>query len=498
MRIIKKRWTTSSRREALHRAILAAFPDGVAVISLEGAVQMASPKMLALLGLQHEYELVGKPLADYVAKPACGEVVGSMLRGEAAGPLELLAKRQDGSQFAIELNSAFIRNDQGDPCGLVIISRDISQRKKAEEALLRSYEIQTVLKDIAEAAITSLSLAEFYPTVHRLIGKVLPAQYFHINLLDRRAGEIFVPFSADEVTFIPKRRPVDKGMTEYIMNLGKAVYIRPRELQRLIEAGEYTLAKVQKVKTRHYLGAPLIGSDGTAFGVISLILQGDAQSFLPRDVEVLSIIAAQVALAIERKQAQAALEDWNRRLAVLSFTDSLTGIANRRRFDEMLEVEYERHCRKRSTLAVILLDIDFFKNFNDEYGHVGGDECLRQVGQALSKCVNRSSDLVARYGGEEFACLLPETGRNGVMVIAERVRHAIEELRIPHRRSDVSAFVTVSLGAVAVHRNSGKTALDIMRKADELLYRAKRNGRNRVALSTYGKIKVLTGKGVKP
>ena len=108
------------------------------------------------------------------------------------------------------------------------------------------------------------------------------------------------------------------------MKLGKAVYISPVEMERLIDTGEYSLDKVQKVKTRHYLGAPLVGKDGTAFGVISLIMQGEAQGFLPRDVEVLSIIAAQVAMAIERKQAQAALEDWNRRLAVLSFTDNLT------------------------------------------------------------------------------------------------------------------------------------------------------------------------------
>ena len=493
MKTIKTRWTASRRREALHSAILAASPDGVAALSLEGAVQMASPKMLTLLGLQHEDELVGRMFGDYIAGPAGCQTIGSLLCGEISGPLECLVKREDGNCFAIELNSALICSDQNSPCGLVVICRDISRRKKAEEALRRSCEVQTVLKEIAEAAITSLSLAEFYPTVHRLLGKVLPAQYFHINLHDRRSGEIVVPFSADEITFIPKRRPIDKGLTEYIMNLGKAVYITPTELEQLIESGEYALAKVQKVKPRHYLGAPLIGSDGTAFGVISLILQGDSQRFSAGDIEVFSIIAAQVALAIERKQAQAALEDWNRRLEVLSFTDSLTGIANRRRFDEVLEVEHERHCRKRSTLSVILLDIDFFKNYNDEYGHVRGDECLRQVGQTLARCVNRSADLVARYGGEEFACLLPETGRNGVMVIAEKVRQAIEELKIPHRRSKISAYVTVSIGAVAVHRNSGKTALDIMRKADELLYRAKRAGRNRVAYSVFGKIKVLTG-----
>ena len=181
---------------------------------------------------------------------------------------------------------------------------DISRRKRAEEALRRSAEIQSLLREIAEAALVAPSMDELYATVHRLIGRVLPAKLFHINILDEVTNEIVVPFNADNVTFIPARRPVDKGITEYIMRLGHAVHITPKEMDKLIESGEYTLAKAQNALTRHYLGAPLIDSQGKAFGVLSLIQIGETSVFRPEDVEVLSIIASQVSLSIERKRTE--------------------------------------------------------------------------------------------------------------------------------------------------------------------------------------------------
>ena len=187
---------------------------------------------------------------------------------------------------------------------VITLLADISRRKKAESALRRSAEIQSLLREIAEAAVTAGSMDELYATAHRLIGKVLPAKLFHINLLDETTNEIVVPFNADDVTFIPPRRPVDKGITEYIMQIGHAVHITPEEMDKLIENGEYRLAHVQKVETRHYLGAPLIDSQGKPFGVLSLIQMGRTSVFQPDDVEVLSIIAAQVSLSIERKRTE--------------------------------------------------------------------------------------------------------------------------------------------------------------------------------------------------
>ncbi|MFA6499522.1 MAG: diguanylate cyclase [Desulfurivibrionaceae bacterium] len=182
----------------------------------------------------------------------------------------------------------------------------------------------------------------------------------------------------------------------------------------------------------------------------------------------------------ERKRAEEALEESNHKLEALSNTDGLTGIANRRRFDEVLAQEYTRHARSEEKLSLILLDIDLFKSFNDYYGHVKGDECLQQIAQVMADCVGRTTDLVARYGGEEFVCILPETDSNGAVAIAEKIRQGIIALAIPHKGSSLADYVTASLGVVTVKCSTGESAVDIVTQVDELLYLAKSSGRNRV------------------
>lgn len=160
--------------------------------------------------------------------------------------------------------------------------------------------------------------------------------------------------------------------------------------------------------------------------------------------------------------------------------DGLTNIPNRRRFDEVLESEWKRAQRTGTLLSLVMLDVDFFKRYNDNYGHGPGDECLKKVASALVDAVDRPSDLVARYGGEEFVALLPETEAQGAGYIAERMRSAVEQLQLPHQYSEVSNVVTVSVGSVCVRPCSGTSQLELLRLADEKLYEAKESGRNQV------------------
>lgn len=182
----------------------------------------------------------------------------------------------------------------------------------------------------------------------------------------------------------------------------------------------------------------------------------------------------------EQKRAETALEESNRKLELLAVTDGLTGIANRRHFDEVLAQEYARHARTGVVLSLIMLDIDHFKSFNDCYGHIKGDDCLRRIGQVLTDCIVRPADLAARYGGEEFACILPETDLYGAVTIAEKIRRGILACAIPHSGSDVAEYVTASLGVVSVQCGTCRSVVDIVAMADELLYKAKSSGRNRV------------------
>ena len=186
------------------------------------------------------------------------------------------------------------------------------------------------------------------------------------------------------------------------------------------------------------------------------------------------------------------LEESYRRIEVLSVTDGLTGIANRRHFDEILAQEYTRHVRIGHELSLIFLDIDHFKAFNDHYGHLGGDDCLKQIAAVLSAAAARPGDLAARYGGEEFACILPETRHGGAAVVAENIRQGILNLAIPHKGSSVADCVTVSMGVVSAICDAGGSPVDIIAAADELLYRAKSSGRNRVE---YSRMRPLNGDG---
>ncbi|NIL16440.1 diguanylate cyclase [Pseudomonas sp. AN3A02] len=160
-------------------------------------------------------------------------------------------------------------------------------------------------------------------------------------------------------------------------------------------------------------------------------------------------------------------------------TDSLTGLPNRRCFDATLAQEWARACRTGNSVALILIDIDWFKQYNDYYGHVLGDECLKQIAALIGKPINRPADLAARYGGEEFVILLPETELAGAVKIAEEVRSAIEAAKIEHRGSS-AGIVTISAGITSSHLRGVVVAIDLLEKADSLLYRAKKLGRNRV------------------
>lgn len=179
-------------------------------------------------------------------------------------------------------------------------------------------------------------------------------------------------------------------------------------------------------------------------------------------------------LALTRK-----LDAANQELIRISSSDGLTGIANRRFFDEAISIEWRRARRHSNSLAMLMCDVDFFKRFNDTYGHIAGDDCLRKVASAIRKNTERPSDIVARYGGEEFAVVLPETSVGGALMVAEKIRNAIRELNIPHSESP-SGRVTMSIGIAAAAPGFDNPPDDLINAADKALYRAKHEGRDRV------------------
>ncbi len=177
------------------------------------------------------------------------------------------------------------------------------------------------------------------------------------------------------------------------------------------------------------------------------------------------------------RKTEKELVNVNKRLTHLARKDALTGLSNRRQFDQTLSREIRRAARQRSALSLIMGDIDYFKPYNDELGHVAGDKCLKGIGTTIDAVFQRAGDLTARYGGEEFAVILPGSDRDAVIKEASRLQQAIEELNIAHPKSKVSSRVSISLGLATIE-NSLIDMSEFIKNADTALYTAKKSGRN--------------------
>lgn len=181
-----------------------------------------------------------------------------------------------------------------------------------------------------------------------------------------------------------------------------------------------------------------------------------------------------------RVKTQLTLKAQTDALRMLASLDGLTGVPNRRIFDERLDAEWRACRRSGSPLSLLMVDVDHFKLYNDHYGHLDGDQCLKAIASALASSVERGRDMLARFGGEEFVCLLPDTDLEGAKHIAEKLRQAVEGLAIPHVESKTAATVTVSLGVATTAQCDALEPPDLLKVADEQLYLAKQSGRNRV------------------
>lgn len=184
-----------------------------------------------------------------------------------------------------------------------------------------------------------------------------------------------------------------------------------------------------------------------------------------------------------RKAAEDELTHAFRLVENLAMADGLTGIANRRRFDETMDREWRRAMRDGSLLSLLMIDVDHFKPYNDIYGHVLGDACLRRIAEAAQEVIHRSSDLFARYGGEEFVVVLPNTDRNGAQLVAEQIRRAVEMCGLPHS-GNTHGVVTVSIGCATLALGHDSAATALVEAADQAMYQAKSAGRNRVEVAT--------------
>lgn len=308
------------------------------------------------------------------------------------------------------------------------LKEENSRRQQIENSLRESEERYRAIYQHAAEGIILINyegiILECNPQIQRMLG------YREEQLLNRDIHSLYHP---DNLSKIPSQ-------LEKLKN-GKAVFI-----ERLLKTSKNTYLECEQ--------------SGKRISDKHIIL-------IYRDIT-------------ERKVAEMALEKANLMLQQLAVLDGLTGIPNRRKFDETLSQEWYRAQREKQQIGVILGDIDYFKQYNDHYGHQKGDECLKKVAEVLTATVHRPSDLVARYGGEEFIVLLPDTALEACIIIAEKMRTSVEKLAIEHMASGISATLTMSFGVATIFPSGEFNSGQLIIPADKALYRAKGEGRNRV------------------
>ena len=422
---------TLRESEERFRLLFMNSPDGILLSTPEGAILAANEAACRMFGRsEEELRKVGREgIVDSTDSRVAASLEVRQKTGISRGEHYYIHK--DGTRLLCELVSSLFTDKGGTQRACTII-RDVTNQRKAEEEL----RWKTAF---LEAQVGS-SLDGIL-VVDRGGKKILQNRRM-IDLFEIPESIISNRDNEEERLWVAN---MARDPEKYSVKV-KWLYNHPEEITR----DELEL-KDGRILDRY--SAPVIGNDETYYGRIWVF----------RDIS-------------EQKQTEKVLEE-------LSMTDGLTGIANRYRFDAFLEREWRRAMRSQSPLSLILIDIDFFKAFNDSYGHLAGDDCLRRVAQSLSGAGRRPSDLVARYGGEEFAFLLSDTDAAGAAAVAFRIKQNMDGLSIPHPYSRVADHVTLSMGLATLIPTKGEASSDLIKLADELLYKAKANGRNQVRVS---------------
>ncbi len=410
---------------------------GFALVS-DRRIQRCNPRFEQMLGYRPG-ELAGKPTrllyaSDEVYERRVAAAYEVLSRGEAY-TAEAAFQRRNGEMLWARVTATMLHpgNPQG---GTIWNLEDITHRRHTEQALERAYAEQKLIFDRSVVGISFIKNRVFLRCNRRM------EEMFGYGPGEMHGQSTRIYFASQE---------------EY-----EAMGVRVFEVLRRGET--FITESIYRRRNGELIWARL---NGTAI---------DAADPLAGSIWAFEDIT-------ERKKVEQELQRSREELERLSRLDGLTGLANRRFFDDILRREFLRGAREQSTLALIIGDTDCFKNYNDRHGHVQGDECLRQIAARFGAVCRRPADLAARYGGEEFALILPDTSLEAAASMAESLRRSVEALAIPHAASTVGSHVTVSLGIATIVPRPGDAPGRLVENADRALYDAKQQGRNRCVAS---------------
>ncbi|MBD0334124.1 MAG: diguanylate cyclase [Cyanobacteria bacterium Co-bin13] len=424
---------------ALYQSLTEVLPHCLYRADLEGRLIFANPAFLKTLGKSLK-DCLGKTVYDFYPPSLADKYTADDLHvittGATLHTVEAHKTPVDHEEIYVQVVKSPVYGADGQITGVQGVFWDITNLKRTQDEL-------NTQKQFLQQVIDNMPSATF---VRNCQGRLVAVNQASASMHGKQPEEM-----------------IGKVETEFNPNITSA------EMERLFSINQQVIS--QRTTVREELTITNVFGETRWYQTI-------ISPFISPKGEVQGIIGNCIDIT-ERKAIEAALQAANLKLERLATLDSLTKVANRRRFDEYLQQEWQRMAREGQPLSLIMLDVDYFKIYNDFLGHQQGDVCLFTVAQALCRAVKRSADLVARYGGEEFVVVLPNTRRAGAIVVAEAIQSEIASLQIPHPNSTVSAYVTASMGIASAMPSNGGSYDELVAAADTALYQAKRRGRDR-------------------
>jgi diguanylate cyclase (GGDEF)-like protein len=356
----------------------------------------------------------------------------------------------------------------------------LTEQKQVETTLQRQLARERLIVNLTQQIHQSLKLEEILSTAVEEIREFLQADRVLVYQLDSKdtRSVIAESVSRGELSILGQvindpalaQQPNPDGF-----RIGHISLIENVETD---DISPIYRACLKRLQVQASLTVPILQESGKLWGLLLAHSCIEPRTWQPSEVNLLRQLATQLAIALKQAELYEQLQLANQALHRLATSDSLTKLANRRHFDDSLTQEWKRLARDCSPLSLVLCDVDFFKRYNDHYGHQAGDECLMQIAGALNRAARRPADLVARYGGEEFALILPNTSSIGAVRVVKKIQAEMNALQIPHLASDVSDVVTLSIGIASIAPTLQGSPDRLIEATDQALYEAKRQGRN--------------------
>ncbi|MBE9050669.1 diguanylate cyclase [Nostocales cyanobacterium LEGE 11386] len=488
--ITERKWMEEALRESeeRYRYVITTMAEGIVLQQADGRITACNESAERILGLTSD-QMMGRTSIDPRWRAIHedgtsfpGEThpaIVTLQTGQPQSNVIMGVHKPDNNLTWISINSQPVfQPDELTPYAVVTSFTDITIRKKAQQALQQQMEQERMVTAIAQHIRQSLELNEILNTTVTEVRNFLQTDrviIYRFNpdwsgvVITESVAEAWLSILHMEITdsyFVETQGQFEQqGTLKVVPDIYNAGF------------SACHLELLAQLQVRAKLAVPILQGN-SLWGLLVVHHCSAPRQWQLWESELLQQLATQVAIAIQQSELYQQLQLANQQLENLAMVDQLTQIANRRRFDRQLDHVWRHLLREQGLISLLLCDIDYFKQYNDTYGHTAGDDCLRLVAQALKQTVKRFTDLAARYGGEEFAVILTKTDTDGAFQVAQKIHAAIQQLNIPHAASVVKPHVTLSIGIATVIPSFDMVSLDLIEAADLALYQAKAHGRN--------------------